>query len=269
MNLTSSLRIPTNKKMFIPFIVAGDPTPEVTIDLALALQEAGASVLELGIPYSDPLADGPIIQKASSRALSNGMTLERAIELVSIMRKKGLKIPVVVFTYYNPVLQLGEENFFRLAKKNGVDGLLIPDLPYEESEQLRRKCREEGIQYISLVAPTSENRIQKIANDAEGFLYCVSSLGVTGVRNELNDDVYNFLHEVKKKAHVPIVVGFGISKSDHVEVLVEHCDGVVIGSALIQQIEKLGPTLVNEQTKDEALLQFKGFIRSIISPLYS
>ncbi|MFS0863565.1 tryptophan synthase subunit alpha [Fredinandcohnia sp. 179-A 10B2 NHS] len=266
---TFTRRLPKTDKLFIPFIVAGDPHPSVTIELALALQEEGASILELGIPYSDPLADGPVIQRASARALKNGVTLENAMNLVSLMRKKGLKIPVIIFTYFNPVLQLGEENFFALARQNGIDGLLVPDLPFEESEQLRTKCDQEGLSFISLVAPTSSSRIKKIASNAQGFLYCVSSLGVTGVRNTLHSEVYSFLEEVKMYSSIPVAVGFGISNSSQVEALKEYCDGIVIGSALIQQIEELRIDLLEEATRDEALYRFKSYIRSVLSPLNS
>lgn len=253
--------------MFIPFIMAGDPSPDITVELALALQEAGASILELGIPYSDPLADGPIIQRSAARALNNGVSLKNAIELVPAMRKKGLKIPVIVFTYFNPVLQLGEDYFLALAKKNDIDGLLIPDLPFEESESLRNKCLENGLEFISLVAPTSKQRIIKIASQAQGFLYCVSSLGVTGVRQYLDEDIYTFLQNVKQYSNVPIAVGFGISTPDQVQMLKEHSDGIVMGSALIQKVEELSNQLLNSETFDLAIDEFKQFIMSVISPI--
>ncbi|MCH1624741.1 tryptophan synthase subunit alpha [Fredinandcohnia quinoae] len=267
MKTTFEQRLPKKNKLFIPFIVAGDPHPNITVDLAIMLQEAGASVLELGIPYSDPLADGPVIQKAASRALKNEVTLENSIKLVSIMRKKGLKIPVIIFTYYNPVLQLGEDNFFALVQQNEVDGLLIPDLPFEENESLREKCQQNGVTFISLVAPTSTNRIAKIATNAQGFLYCVSALGVTGVRNSIHDHIYSFLEEAKKYSNVPVAVGFGISNSTQIEALKGYCDGVVIGSALVQKIEELIPKLMDEETKTTALLNFKNYVSSIISPI--
>ncbi|WP_078546090.1 tryptophan synthase subunit alpha [Litchfieldia alkalitelluris] len=267
MSLTFNDRLPDVDKLFIPFIVAGDPHPDVTIELALTLQEAGAAIIELGIPYSDPLADGPTIQSASLRALKNNMTLEKAMELVGTMRKKGLKIPVVVFTYYNPVLQLGENRFFTLANKNGIDGLLIPDLPYEESENLRERCESENVKFISLVAPTSSKRIEKIASSAQGFLYCVSSLGVTGVRDSLNEDVLGFLSEVKQYSKIPVAVGFGISNSSHVKLLQDHCDGIVIGSALVKKIEELNGSLVDPSTREASLKEFKEYVESIISPI--
>ncbi|WP_220084967.1 tryptophan synthase subunit alpha [Paranoxybacillus vitaminiphilus] len=253
--------------MFIPFIVAGDPHPSVTVELALALQNAGASILELGVPYSDPLADGPIIQRAAQRALKHDMTLKKAIELVPLMRKRGVQIPIIIFTYYNPVLQLGEEYFFALAQKNNVDGVLIPDLPFEESGHIRQLSAQSGLSFISLVAPTSKKRIEKIASQAQGFLYCVSSLGVTGIRDKLPNELYEFLEEVKTHSSVPVVVGFGISRSEQVQALKEHCDGIVIGSALVQKIEQLADCLLQEKTRKDALIQFQQYAQSLVEPL--
>ncbi len=169
MNTTFTNRLPKAEKLFIPFIVAGDPHPDVTVEIALTLQESGASIIELGIPYSDPLADGPTIQRASGRALKNGVTLENSMKLVSVMRKKGLKIPVIIFTYYNPVLQLGEENFFALARQNGIDGLLVPDLPFEESEDLRKKCENEGLKFISLLHQLLQIELKRSLRMHKGF----------------------------------------------------------------------------------------------------
>jgi tryptophan synthase alpha chain len=267
MSLTYYQKQSMHRNMFVPFIVAGDPHPDVTIDLALALQKVGADVIEIGIPYSDPLADGPVIQRAASRSLKNGTSLKSSLELIGKMRKKGLEIPVVVFTYFNPVLQLGEESFFALAQKNRVDGLLIPDLPFEESEDLRRGCIMNGIEFISMVAPTSNSRIEKIASSAQGFLYCVSSLGVTGVRDSLNSEVYSFLNQVKKFSKVPVVVGFGISTDKQVESLQDHCEGIVIGSAIVKKIEMLENRLLHEDTKEEAIKEFSSYVSSIISPI--
>lgn len=258
-------RLPKTNLLFIPFIMAGDPNAETTVDLALALQEAGAHVLELGIPYSDPLADGPVIQRAAARALKQQMTLRKAMALVPKMRERGLKIPVVVFTYYNPVLQLGLESFFALARENDIDGLLIPDLPFEESEYIRSRCLEEGIEFISLVAPTSYERIEKIAKQARGFLYCVSSLGVTGIRSNLNDDITPFLKKVKEACSIPIAVGFGISSAEQIEMLKDHCDGVIVGSAIVNKIERLNEQLLSSDTtiRKEALVDFQGMVQSI------
>lgn len=244
--------------LFIPFITAGDPSGEATIDLALMLQEAGADAIELGIPYSDPLADGPVIQKASIRALKAGMTLEKAIKLVPSMRQKGLKIPVVIFTYYNLLLQLGENNCIKLLQQCEVNGLLVPDLPFEESETVRALCEEEDIAYISLVAPTtSESRLEKIGQSAQGFLYCVSSLGVTGVRDAFHADVFNFLERVKKVSAAPVAVGFGISSYEQVQTLKTFCDGFIVGSAIVREIEARHDSLLSKDTRLTALEEIK------------
>lgn len=253
--------------LYIPFIMAGDPNEELTIELALALQESGANILELGIPYSDPLADGPVIQKAAARALKQGMSLKKAMALVPKMRERGLEIPVVVFTYFNPVLQLGTESFFALARENDIDGLLIPDLPFEESEELRSRCIEEGIEFISLVAPTSLDRIQKIASSAQGFLYCVSSLGVTGMRSSLSENIVPFLEKVKSNSTVPVAVGFGISTNEQVQMLRDNCDGIIVGSAIIKKIEDLKDQLISldPSTREQAIDNFKQSIQSIFN----
>ncbi|HHY20998.1 MAG TPA: tryptophan synthase subunit alpha [Bacilli bacterium] len=251
--------------LFIPFIVAGDPSAEATIDIALTLEEAGAHVIELGIPYSDPLADGPVIQEAGKRALANGMTLEKAMALVPKMREKGLKIPVVIFTYINPLLQFGIDRFLEEAYQYEIDGLLVPDLPFEESEELRQACKKENLAFISLVAPTSESRIQMIAEAADGFLYCVSSLGVTGVRSEFSDTIPQFLRSVKEAAKVPVAVGFGISTREHVEQFAPLCDGVIVGSALVRTIEGVKEKLLSEETRKEGLEQIKRFVLALNS----
>ncbi|MFV8828363.1 tryptophan synthase subunit alpha [Alkalihalobacterium sp. APHAB7] len=254
-----------DQSLFIPFIMAGDPTPEATIELALTLQEAGAHALELGIPYSDPLADGPVIQRAAKRALAHKMSLKRALELVPIMRERGLEIPVIAFTYYNPVLQFGEREFMNKAKECGVDGLLVPDIPFEENEELAQLCEENELQFISLVAPTSKQRIEKIAKSAKGFIYCVSSLGVTGVRNEFHPKVYEFLEDVRSYSKVPVVVGFGISNNEQVQQLQSHCDGVIVGSAIIREVENVKELLEDEKLRKDGLFHIKRFVLSLIS----
>lgn len=253
------------RPLFIPFITAGDPTPEATVDLAVLLQEAGANAIELGIPYSDPLADGPVIQRASKRALKQGMTLKKAISLVPEMRKKGVQIPIIIFTYYNVLLQLGEDQFFARARENGIDGLLVPDLPFEESGGLREAAQSENLPLISLVAPTtSERRLREIVSHAQGFVYCVSSLGVTGVREgEFRKDVYDFLANVKRLSPVPVAVGFGISNVQQIERLKEYCDGVIVGSALVREIEKHHDELADPLRKAEGLAQLKDFLLSL------
>lgn len=257
--------IKANKHLFIPYIMAGDPTPDLTVELALLMETSGASVLELGVPYSDPLADGPVIQAAAIRALEQGMNLEKALKLVSRMREKGLSIPVIIFTYYNPVLQLGEEKLLKLMHENEIDGILIPDLPFEESRSLSKRCDEEKLPLISLVAPTSKQRVKKIAENAKGFLYCVSSLGVTGVRKEIDPQINEFLEEVKKYSNIPIAVGFGISNREQVIKLKPHCDGVIVGSALVKMIESKKTEMLDKNTKEKAFSEIKTFVYSLIS----
>lgn len=252
-----SFQIKQDEKLFIPFITAGDPSEDITVDLAIALQAAGAHAIELGVPYSDPLADGPVIQRASKRALNHGMNIIKAIELAGKMKKNGVKIPVILFTYYNPVLQLDIEYFFALLHKNHVSGLLIPDLPFEESNELQKNCRTHGISYISLVAPTSKERLKKIVEQAEGFVYCVSSLGVTGVRQSFDSSISHFIQQVKQLSQIPVAVGFGISTREQVESMNKMSDGVVVGSALVKKIEELQEQLLSSDTRQDALREFE------------
>ncbi|AUZ26874.1 tryptophan synthase subunit alpha [Bacillus cabrialesii] len=253
------LDLQASEKLFIPFITAGDPSPEVSIQLAKSLQKAGATALELGVAYSDPLADGPVIQRAAKRALDHGMNIVKAIKLGGEMKKNGVNIPIILFTYFNPVLQLNKEYFFALLRENHVDGLLVPDLPLEESASLQAECKNHEVTYISLVAPTSESRLKTIIEQAEGFVYCVSSLGVTGVRNEFNSSVYPFIRTVKDLSAVPVAVGFGISNREQVMKMNEICDGVVVGSALVRKIEELKDRLINAETRDQALQEFEDY----------
>ena len=253
------------KPKFIPFLTAGYPTPAVTVDIALTLEEAGAGVLELGVPYSDPLADGPTIQTSSHKALQQGVTLTRVLEMAREMRERGLKIPVILFTYYNPVLQYGTEKLISQLGEFGIDGILIPDLPYEEADEVNQLTEEHGRSFISLVAPTSLQRIERIATRAQGFLYCVSSLGVTGARSHLDESVITFLDEVRKYANVPLAVGFGISNGEQVKMVAPHCEGFIVGSALIDTIGKQEDKLIKVETKNEGLAEIKKFVNNLYS----
>ena len=253
------------KPAFIPFLTAGYPAPEHTVDLALALQEAGASILELGVPYSDPLADGPTIQNASAQALTHGVTMERALKLAEAMREAGVNIPVILFTYINPVLRFGPEQLYEAMERAGVDGLLIPDLPFEEADEITMLAEKYGRPLISLIAPTSAQRVRMIAEQAQGFVYCVSSLGVTGTRSELRADITDFLADVRAHAHVPVAVGFGISAPEQVAELAPHCDGVIVGSALLENIRQAEPLLSRPETKCEGLAIVKRFVKLLHS----
>lgn len=203
-----------NRSAFIPFIMGGYPTYQDSIDIALTLQSAGADILEVGFPYSDPLADGPIIQEAAETALKNGMSFSKGLRLIQDMRLAGVTIPIIIFCYYNPILQYGLANLINRGIEIGANGVLVPDLPHEESEEIRQLADSANFAYISLVAPTSKQRIQDIAGQAKGFLYCISSLGVTGVRDSFSEHIETFLEEVKQSSQVPIAVGFGVSNKE-------------------------------------------------------
>jgi tryptophan synthase alpha chain len=250
---------------FIPFVTAGYPSPDVTVELALTLEEAGAALLELGVPYSDPLADGPTIQRASAQALSHGITIQRTLELAAAMRAAGLRIPVILFTYINPVLQYGPERIFKEMAEAGVDGILIPDLPMEEAEEIEQLAEQYGRPLISLVAPTSEQRVEMIASRAKGFLYCVSSLGVTGTRAALDPGLSSFLTRVREHASVPVAVGFGISSPEQVRTVVSHSDGYIVGSALLEKIAEAEPSLNNPLTRKEGFRIIKRFVKQLQS----
>lgn len=253
------------KPAFIPFITGGYPTYADSIDIALALQDAGASILEVGFPYSDPLADGPVIQASSQAALANGMTFSKGLELVRSMRQAGLTIPLIIFCYYNPILQFGLDPFAKKAREVGANGVLIPDLPHEEADHVRRACRQNDLVYISLVAPTSKARIRRIVSQAEGFIYCISSLGVTGVRENLSAQLDDFLKRIRRHTDKPLAVGFGVSKREHVEQLSSMADGIIIGSALINLITERRALFGDGKTKQQALLEIKTFVQGLFS----
>lgn len=255
------------RKRFIPFITVGDPTLEASFQLATALVEAGADILELGIPYSDPLADGPTIQRASQRALKNGVTISDALSLVARLRASGMEASLVLFSYYNPVLQYGVERFFADLASNGADGVVIPDLPIEENGPVAAAAKKQGIHVISLVAPTSESRIKTIGEQASGFLYCVSSLGVTGARADLREDLAEFLLRVKASTNVPTAVGFGISTPEQVRAVAPHTDGVIVGSAIVQEIERYEQQLRDPDKASEAVEKIKTFVHRLASAL--
>lgn len=256
-----------SRKRFIPFVTVGDPTMEATFQLAHALVEAGADVLELGVPYSDPLADGPTIQRASLRALKNGITIHDTLQLVRRLRETGMEAALVLFTYVNPLLQYGTERFFADLAAAGADGAVIPDLPVEESGPAVAAARKHGVHVISLVAPTSDARIKMIGEQAEGFLYCVSSLGVTGARNELREDLADFLQRVRRNTKAPTAVGFGISTPEQVRSLAPHTDAVIVGSAIVREMERFETQLKDPAQSDEAVAKIKTFVQELASAL--
>ena len=207
-------------------------------------------MVELGVPYSDPLADGPVIQRASERALRNRIGLLDCMAVASKARERGVTMPFILFTYFNPVLQLGLERYFDLLKEHGFSGMIIPDLPLEEDSEVRALAEASGIHLIPLVAPTSEARVERIAARAQGFVYCVSSLGVTGVRSSFHEGIDAFLDSVRRASSVPICVGFGISSREHAERFAGLCDGVIVGSAIVRQVEEALPLLTSGQSSD-------------------
>lgn len=245
--------------------MSGDPTIEVSIEIALKLQEAGVDAIEWGVPFSDPLADGPVIQNAGERARKAGNTIIKAIDAVKEARRRGLTIPVVLFTYMNPVLYFGEQKIINKLKEAEVDGLLIPDLPIEESQHIRTLCKRNGISFITLVTLSSATRIEKICRHSEGFVYFVSSLGVTGTRDHFSDEIKESIQFAKKYTDAPILVGFGISKREHVIYFNQISDGVIVGSAIVKKIEEHRDELINDMEKERALLKIKQFVEHLRS----
>ena len=256
-----------SRKRFIPFLTVGDPTIEATFQIVKALVEAGSDIIEFGIPYSDPLADGPTIQQASLRALRNHITICDALQLVRRLRETGVEAGLVLFSYVNPVMQYGVERFFADLADAGADGAVIPDLPVEESGPAVEAARRHGVHVISLVAPTSEARIKMIGEQAAGFLYCVSSLGVTGARSELRDDLADFLQRVKASTKAPTAVGFGISTPEQVRSVAPHTDAVIVGSAIVREIEKHEAQLKDPAQIGWAVEKIKTFVQALTSAL--
>ena len=224
-----------NGKAFIPFITCGDPSLEVTEQLVYAMEEAGANLIELGIPFSDPTAEGPVIQAANIRALSGGVTTDKIFAMVEKIRK-NTQIPMVFMTYANVVFSYGTERFIKKASELGMDGIILPDVPYEEKEEFDVVCKKYNMDMISLIAPTSHERISMIAKEASGFVYCVSSLGVTGVRKEFDTRIDSFVAKVKEATDTPACIGFGISTKADVERFDKIADGCIVGSAIVRKI---------------------------------
>jgi tryptophan synthase alpha chain len=229
----------TKGKAFIPFITAGDPDLSITELLIPAMAEAGADLIEIVIPFSDPVAEGIVIQEADMRALSAGTTTDKIFESVKRIRMKT-NVPLAFMTYLNPVFVYGSERFIKNAAECGVDALIVPDLPYEEKEELKPFCNQYGIDLISLIAPTSKERIKTIAAEAEGFVYCVSSMGVTGVRAEIKTNIGDMISLVKETKDIPCAIGFGISTPEQAKEMSQYADGVIVGSAIVKLAAKYG-----------------------------
>lgn len=240
-----------NGKAFIAFITCGDPDLETTAAAVRAAVENGADLIELGIPFSDPTAEGPVIQGANLRALSGGITTDKVFDFVREIRR-DISVPMVFMTYANVVFSYGSERFISTCKEIGIDGLILPDIPFEEKDEFQPICKKYGVDLISLIAPTSQNRIAMIAKEAEGFLYIVSSLGVTGTRSEIETDLGEMVKLVRENANIPCAIGFGISTPEQAKQMADIADGAIVGSAIVKLLEKHGkdaPRYIGEYVK--------------------
>lgn len=240
-----------NGKAFIAFITCGDPDLETTAEAIRAAVENGADLIELGIPFSDPTAEGPVIQGANLRALTGGITTDKIFAFVKDLRC-DVKIPMVIMTYANVVFSYGAEKFMSTCCDIEIDGLILPDLPFEEKEEFQPLCKKYGVDLISLIAPTSENRIAMIAKESEGFIYIVSSLGVTGMRSEIKTDLASIVKVIRENSDVPCAIGFGISTPEQAKRMANISDGAIVGSAIIKLLEHYGkdaPNYIGEYVK--------------------
>lgn len=249
--MTETAKAFENGKAFIPFITCGDPDLETTARIVREAVANGADLIELGIPFSDPTAEGPVIQGANIRALKGGVTTDKVFDLVRELRK-DVTVPMVFMTYSNVVFSYGADKFISACKEIGINGLILPDLPYEEKEEFLPQCKKYGVDLISLIAPTSENRIAMIAKEADGFIYLVSSLGVTGTRSEISTDLKSIVDVIRQNTSVPCAIGFGISTPEQAKKMADIADGAIVGSAIIKIIEQYGkdaPKYVGEYVK--------------------
>jgi len=236
-----------NKKAFIAFVTGGDPDIETTEKLLLAMADAGADLIEIGIPFSDPVAEGPVIQDADIRALSSGTTTDSLFQMIARVRKKN-DVPLLFMSYLNPIYTYGKQRFLTQCKSCGIDGIIVPDMPFEEKGELADLCAEHGVTLISMIAPSSDQRIAMIASQAQGFLYCVSSLGVTGVRSEIKTDVAGMVAKAKQHTTIPCAIGFGISTPEQAQAMAKIADGVIVGSAIVKIVAKYGKQSVKPVT---------------------
>ncbi len=234
----------SRKKAFIPFITCGDPTVEVTEEAIVAMAAAGADLIEIGIPFSDPTAEGPVIQQANIRALAGGVTTDDAFELVRRLRQRGVELPLVFMTYSNVLFSYGLERFAAAAAAAGANGVILPDVPHEEKPEFAEPLAACGLELVSLIAPTSHERTREIASDAAGFVYCVSSLGVTGVRTDITTDIAGMVELVREATDVPCAVGFGISTPEQAANMASKSDGAIVGSAIVKILAEHGKDAV-------------------------
>ncbi len=244
-----------NKKAFIPFITCGDPNLETTKELIYTLENAGASIIELGIPFSDPTAEGVVIQSANMRALKNKVTTDNIFDMVATLE---VKIPLVFMTYANIVYSYGIERFAKKCKEIGMSGIILPDIPFEEKEEFSMIFEQYSIDFISLIAPTSNDRVKMIAENANGFIYLVSSLGVTGVRQNIATDIDSMVSLVREVSDLPIAVGFGISTQEQAKEMSKKADGVIVGSAIVKMVGEHG------ENSPEKISQYVKSITTVI-----
>ncbi len=228
-----------SRRAFIPFVTCGDPDIETTEKTIRAMASAGADLVELGIPFSDPIAEGPVIQNADVRALSNGVTTDDIFDMAERIRK-DLDIPMLVMTYINPVFVYGPERFMERCRRAGICAVIVPDAPFEQKTDLQPCCTEFGVKLISMIAPTSEDRISMIASQAEGFIYIVSSMGVTGVRKEFSSNLEDMVASVRRATDIPCAIGFGISTPEQARRMTDFADGAIVGSAIVKIIAQYG-----------------------------
>lgn len=241
----------SNKKAFIGFITAGDPDLETTKAVIKKMEDAGCSLVEIGIPFSDPIAEGPVIQNANIRALKNHVTTDDVFAMLEEL-KNEVSMPMVFMTYLNVLFKYGYDRFLKKASDTGICGVIIPDMPYEEKDELQCVAKKYGIEVVSLISPTSEDRIKTIAKDAEGFIYAVSSLGLTGMRNEIKTDLASITAAIREVTDIPVAIGFGINTPEQASKYCEIADGVIVGSAIVKIIEQYGtdaPDKVYEYVK--------------------
>jgi len=245
-----------NKTAFIGYVTAGDPDIEKTVELVLSMEQGGADIAEIGIPYSDPLADGPVIQDAALRAFESGICVDDIFNCVKKIREQS-NIPLLFLVYYNTIFNSGNEEFTLRCKDAGIDGLIVPDLSMEERDELKIYTDAADICLVPLVAPTSKGRVKEIAHEKSGFVYCVSTMGVTGIRDEFNENVIEYLKDVKTQTSLPIAVGFGISNREKVKFFSQYADGVIVGSAIVKKVYESGgraealQSFIRELTTDD------------------
>ena len=241
-----------NGKAFIPFITLGDPDLDTTEKIILEMAKNGADIIELGIPFSDPTAEGPVIQEANLRALKGGINTDKVFEFTKKIRSL-VNVSLVYMTYANVIFSYGSEKFISKCKKVGIDGIIVPDVPFEEREEFLPYCEKYGIDFIYLIAPTSNERIKMIAKEAKGFIYVVSSLGVTGVRSSITTDISSIVKSIKEETDVPCAIGFGIQTPDQAKEMAKSSDGVIVGSKIIKLLhenEAEAPSVIGKYVKE-------------------